>query len=172
MLHRDDNDCHDFSWFPWIFLHFLSLVLKFYFTQLLGSCVQGSEYLNIEAVLETTSTLSCWFDRSTSELHRFFIFHMICFSLALHHAFISLSCLIRSSATWPLEPSTSEKKGWRYIRLQQMGKNASGQTHYLSLSGFELYGTVTGVVEENLSKYLGHLPCFMTTSYSFHLLYY
>ncbi|XP_030855099.1 E3 ubiquitin-protein ligase HECTD1 isoform X1 [Strongylocentrotus purpuratus] len=56
-----------------------------------------------------------------------------------------------SSATWPLEPSTSEKKGWRYIRLQQMGKNASGQTHYLSLSGFELYGTVTGVVEENLS---------------------
>lgn len=75
-----------------------------------------------------------------------------------------LSYLIRSSATWPLEPSTSEKKGWRYIRLQQMGKNASGQTHYLSLSGFELYGTVTGVVEENLSKFLGHLPCFMTTS--------
>lgn len=52
-----------------------------------------------------------------------------------------------------------------------MGKNASGQTHYLSLSGFELYGTVTGVVEENLSKFLGHLPCFMTTSSWFHLLY-
>ena len=29
-----------------------------------------------------------------------------------------------------------------------MGKNASGQTHYLSLSGFEIYGKVTGVCEE------------------------
>nr|XP_054759221.1 E3 ubiquitin-protein ligase HECTD1-like [Lytechinus pictus] len=58
---------------------------------------------------------------------------------------------VRSTATWPLEPLATEKKGWRYIRLQQMGKNASGQTHYLSLSGFELYGTITGVVEENLS---------------------
>ena len=38
--------------------------------------------------------------------------------------------------------------GWRHIRLQQGGKNASGQTHYLSLSGFELYGTVTGVCDE------------------------
>ncbi|XP_071499022.1 E3 ubiquitin-protein ligase HECTD1-like [Diadema antillarum] len=56
-----------------------------------------------------------------------------------------------STATWPLEPPTSEKKGWRYVRLHQMGKNASGQTHYLSLSGFEVYGTVTSVVEESLS---------------------
>ena len=29
-----------------------------------------------------------------------------------------------------------------------MGKNASGHTHYLSLSGFEVYGTVTGVADE------------------------
>ena len=29
-----------------------------------------------------------------------------------------------------------------------MGKNASGQTHYLSLSGFEIYGTVTSVCED------------------------
>ncbi|KAJ8045570.1 E3 ubiquitin-protein ligase HECTD1 [Holothuria leucospilota] len=57
-----------------------------------------------------------------------------------------------STATWPLEPVASEKKGWRYVRLQQNGKNASGQTHYLSLSGFEIYGTVTGVVEEQLTK--------------------
>ena len=29
-----------------------------------------------------------------------------------------------------------------------MGKNASGQTHYLSLSGFEIYGLVTGVCDD------------------------
>merc|ERR1719209_2130019 len=29
-----------------------------------------------------------------------------------------------------------------------MGRNASAQTHYLSLSGFEIYGTATGVCEE------------------------
>ena len=29
-----------------------------------------------------------------------------------------------------------------------MGKNASGQTHYLSVSGLELYGTVTGVCQD------------------------
>ena len=29
-----------------------------------------------------------------------------------------------------------------------MGKNASAQTHYLSLSGFEVYGEVTGVCDE------------------------
>ena len=29
-----------------------------------------------------------------------------------------------------------------------MGKNASGQTHYLSLSGFEIYGHVTGVCDD------------------------
>lgn len=38
--------------------------------------------------------------------------------------------------------------GWRHIRVQQNGKNASGQTHYLSLSGLELYGRVNGVCEE------------------------
>ncbi|XP_022105219.1 E3 ubiquitin-protein ligase HECTD1-like [Acanthaster planci] len=57
-----------------------------------------------------------------------------------------------STATWPVEPSKDEKQGWRYVRLQQTGKNASGQTHYLSLSGFELYGTVTAAVEESLGS--------------------
>lgn len=38
--------------------------------------------------------------------------------------------------------------GWRHVRIQQTGKNASGQTHYLSLSGLELYGVVTGVCED------------------------
>ena len=50
--------------------------------------------------------------------------------------------------TWPLEVDVGEKQGWRHVRLQQMGKNASGQTHYLSLSGFEIYGTVTGVCDD------------------------
>jgi hypothetical protein len=53
-----------------------------------------------------------------------------------------------STSSWPLEPPTEEVQGWRHVRLQQTGKNASGQTHYLSLSGFEIYGTVTGVCED------------------------
>ncbi|KAM3853361.1 E3 ubiquitin-protein ligase HECTD1 isoform 7-T7 [Vipera latastei] len=57
-----------------------------------------------------------------------------------------------STATWPLESPKDEKQGWRHIRIKQMGKNASGQTHYLSLSGFELYGTVNGVCEDQLGK--------------------
>ena len=57
---------------------------------------------------------------------------------------------LRSTATWPLDPSKEEKQGWRHIRIKQMGKNASGQTHYLSLSGLELYGTVTAVCEDQL----------------------
>lgn len=44
--------------------------------------------------------------------------------------------------------SFDDQSGWRHVRIQQTGKNASGQTHYLSLSGLELYGTVTGVCED------------------------
>ncbi|XP_037098175.1 E3 ubiquitin-protein ligase HECTD1 [Syngnathus acus] len=57
-----------------------------------------------------------------------------------------------STATWPLDPSKDDKQGWRHIRIKQMGKNASAQTHYLSLSGLELYGTVTAVCEDQLGK--------------------
>ncbi|CAL7934245.1 unnamed protein product [Xylocopa violacea] len=53
-----------------------------------------------------------------------------------------------STATWTLEPPSDESQGWRHLRLQQIGKNASGQTHYLSVSGFEVYGEVTGVCED------------------------
>ncbi|XP_012283753.1 E3 ubiquitin-protein ligase HECTD1 isoform X2 [Orussus abietinus] len=53
-----------------------------------------------------------------------------------------------STATWTLEPPSDETQGWRHLRLQQTGKNASGQTHYLSVSGFEVYGEVTGVCED------------------------
>eukprot|EP00095_Tigriopus_kingsejongensis_P011031 maker-scaffold109_size355148-snap-gene-1.26 protein:Tk11031 transcript:maker-scaffold109_size355148-snap-gene-1.26-mRNA-1 annotation:"e3 ubiquitin-protein ligase hectd1" len=53
-----------------------------------------------------------------------------------------------STATWrvPLDPT--EKQGWRHIRIQQNGKNSSGQTHYLSLSGLEIYGSIHGVCDE------------------------
>ena len=34
------------------------------------------------------------------------------------------------------------------FRIQQTGPNASGQTHYLSLSGFEVYGSITGVTDD------------------------
>lgn len=53
-----------------------------------------------------------------------------------------------STASWPLEPVADETQGYRHLRIQQSGKNASGQTHYLSLSGLEVYGTVTGVAED------------------------
>ncbi|XP_012253549.2 E3 ubiquitin-protein ligase Ufd4 isoform X9 [Athalia rosae] len=53
-----------------------------------------------------------------------------------------------STATWTLEPPAEEVQGWRHLRLQQTGKNSSGQTHYLSMSGLEIYGEVTGVCED------------------------
>ncbi|CAB0012965.1 unnamed protein product [Nesidiocoris tenuis] len=51
-----------------------------------------------------------------------------------------------SCASWPLEGNNEEPI--RHVRIQQTGKNASGQTHYLSLSGFEVYGTVIGVCDD------------------------
>lgn len=53
-----------------------------------------------------------------------------------------------STATWSVEVPSEEQQGWRHVRIQQAGKNASGQTHYLSLSGFEIYGQVTSVCED------------------------
>ncbi|XP_014247371.1 E3 ubiquitin-protein ligase HECTD1 isoform X4 [Cimex lectularius] len=51
-----------------------------------------------------------------------------------------------SCASWPLEGNNDEPI--RHVRIQQAGKNASGQTHYLSLSGFEIYGAVVGVCDD------------------------
>lgn len=53
-----------------------------------------------------------------------------------------------STGTWQIGARDDEPQGWRHIRLQQTGKNASNQTHYLSLSGFEVYGKVTGVCDD------------------------
>ncbi|KAI6223048.1 HECT-type E3 ubiquitin transferase [Aphelenchoides fujianensis] len=38
----------------------------------------------------------------------------------------------------------------RYVRIQQRGVNSSGVTHFISLSGFEIYGDVVGVTDEPL----------------------
>ncbi|XP_050346752.1 E3 ubiquitin-protein ligase HECTD1 isoform X1 [Nymphalis io] len=50
-----------------------------------------------------------------------------------------------STATWRVRADAS----YRYLRVQQNGKNASGQSHYLSLSGLEIYGKVVSVVESS-----------------------
>ncbi|CAI4227539.1 unnamed protein product [Auanema sp. JU1783] len=56
-----------------------------------------------------------------------------------------------STATWPIEDD--RKKGpYRYIRISQNGKNSSGQTYYLSLSGFEIYGEIVDVVLDDFVK--------------------
>ena len=49
-----------------------------------------------------------------------------------------------STGTWSIDTHSEV----RHLRIQQMGKNASAQTHYLSLSGLEVYGKVTGVCDE------------------------
>lgn len=48
-----------------------------------------------------------------------------------------------STSTWPIQCPPEESEGYRHIRIHQNGRNASNQTHYLSLSGFEIYGRVT-----------------------------
>jgi E3 ubiquitin-protein ligase HECTD1 len=53
-----------------------------------------------------------------------------------------------STCTWPVDVSSDETQGYRHVRIQQNGRNASGQTHYLSLSGFEIYGKVTAVCDD------------------------
>uniref|UniRef100_A0A915DET1 E3 ubiquitin-protein ligase n=1 Tax=Ditylenchus dipsaci TaxID=166011 RepID=A0A915DET1_9BILA len=54
-----------------------------------------------------------------------------------------------STATWPIaiEPGQGP---YRYLRVAQNGKNSSNITHYLSLSGFEVYGTVVDVIDTEL----------------------
>ncbi|XP_030384649.1 E3 ubiquitin-protein ligase Ufd4 [Scaptodrosophila lebanonensis] len=53
-----------------------------------------------------------------------------------------------STASWPIVCAADDEQGFRYIRIQQNGRNASGQTHYLSLSGFEIYGHVVSVCDD------------------------
>jgi E3 ubiquitin-protein ligase HECTD1 len=53
-----------------------------------------------------------------------------------------------STATWKLDAVPNAGDGWRYVCIQQSGRNASGQYYNLSLSGFEIYGQVTGVCDQ------------------------
>ncbi|KAH8410654.1 hypothetical protein KR009_011091 [Drosophila setifemur] len=53
-----------------------------------------------------------------------------------------------STSTWPISCPQEDSLRYRHIRIQQNGRNASGQTHYLSLSGFEIYGRVVGVADD------------------------
>lgn len=53
-----------------------------------------------------------------------------------------------STCTWPVDCPADEIQGFRHIRIQQNGRNASNQTHYLSLSGFEIYGRVISVCDD------------------------
>lgn len=53
-----------------------------------------------------------------------------------------------STCTWPIDCAPDETQGYRHIRIQQNGRNASNQTHYLSLSGFEIYGRITSVCDD------------------------
>ncbi|XP_017786198.1 PREDICTED: E3 ubiquitin-protein ligase HECTD1 isoform X3 [Nicrophorus vespilloides] len=53
-----------------------------------------------------------------------------------------------STCTWKILVPSDEYQGWRHVRIQQAGKNASGQTHYLSLSGFEIYGEIVSVCDD------------------------
>jgi len=63
-----------------------------------------------------------------------------------------------SCHTWSLSDSSAIKKeesnsnvtGWRFIRIQQNGRNQSGSSYALSICGFEIYGTVYSVVIEPL----------------------
>ena len=59
---------------------------------------------------------------------------------------------LSSVASWTLTPP-SDATGWRHIRVRINGPNASGQSHYLSLSGLEIYGEVRGLADEDLGKF-------------------
>ena len=73
----------------------------------------------------------------------------------------------RSTHTWKFtaEEIGEETEGWHYFRIQQNGTNASGQTYYLSLSGFEIYGKVTSAVEQMKRKPLVLLVLFFFNSW-------
>ena len=45
-----------------------------------------------------------------------------------------------------------DEQGWRFFRLRITGPNANSNTHYLSLSGWEMYGRITGVQVESFAQ--------------------
>ena len=57
----------------------------------------------------------------------------------------------RSVGSWDLT-APEDPTGWRHIRLKTTGANASGTTHYMSISGLELYGEIRGLADEDLGE--------------------
>lgn len=62
-----------------------------------------------------------------------------------------------STANWCLSESAIVKKefssggpGWRFARIQQMGRNQSGSNYSISLCGFEIYGIVNEIITDEL----------------------
>ena len=53
--------------------------------------------------------------------------------------------------SWELHPP-EDATGWRHIRIRTTGPNSSGSTHYLSISGLELYGEIRSLADEDLGK--------------------
>eukprot|EP00041_Stephanoeca_diplocostata_P036623 m.1344514 g.1344514 ORF g.1344514 m.1344514 type:complete len:2563 (-) comp24902_c1_seq2:195-7883(-) len=58
-----------------------------------------------------------------------------------------------SAGPSPRRP-THKHVGWRHFRLALTGPNEKGSTHYMSLSGFELYGKITEVSEDSLARHV------------------
>ena len=75
------------------------------------------------------------------------LYYISCIYVIIFVIFSSFS----SVASWTLTPP-SDATGWRHIRVRINGPNASGQSHYLSLSGLEIYGEVRGLADEDLGK--------------------
>lgn len=48
-----------------------------------------------------------------------------------------------ATSTWAVTGDAQSGYGFRYFRIVQVGKNSSGSDN-LALSGFEIYGRVTG----------------------------
>ncbi|VDM61213.1 unnamed protein product [Angiostrongylus costaricensis] len=71
-----------------------------------------------------------------------------------------------STATWPIE---DDRRPFRYFRIAQNGKNSSGQTYYLSISGFEIYGEIVDVIVDGFTPQKddkgGSFVCFFSILY-------
>ena len=58
-----------------------------------------------------------------------------------------------------------DPEGWRHLRLMLTGPNASGHTHYLSLSGLEVYGEVRGLADNELGTCVHVHTCTVHVQY-------
>lgn len=56
-----------------------------------------------------------------------------------------------TTASWHVV-APDDPIGWRHVRIKLSGPNASGQSHYVSMSGLELYGEIRGLADEDLGE--------------------